>query len=244
VRRSGFQWVLPFVPTIVLLVGWLVQPFGRTGTILFFLGSLLSLGFGIACAHLLRNRMESVAAAERIRRISSIKRHDWMNHIQVLMGYLMMKKEDRLKAYMQKLVERAGHERNLSESRYAPLSASLLILDDRFKDWEIEWNVPKAIRFSEVAAEKKLFQLLETLFQFLEAKGEAEKGYGKLQISLVQNDPWVHVKINWQLDELPFRIAETDEKTLKNKLQRWQAKMETLSGRNGMEVACCLSRQE
>jgi hypothetical protein len=244
VRRSDFKFVLPFVPAMVLLAGWLVEPFGRTGAILFFLVSLLSLWFGIVYSHFQRSKLEAIHEAERIRRIYSIKRHDWMNHIQVLMGYLMMKKEDRLKMYMQKLVERAGHERNISECRYAPLSALLLILNDRFKDWEIEWNVPNPLRLSEIAAEKKLLQILETLFQFLETKGEAEKGYGKLWISLFQNDPLVQITINWDLEEIPFRISSLEETALKKKLQRWQAKMETLPERNGMEVACCLGRQE
>lgn len=56
----------------------------------------------------------------------SVKRHDWLNHIQVMMGYVSLNNQDRLQSYMKRIVDDAEQESYICQLGYAPLTSYLL----------------------------------------------------------------------------------------------------------------------
>jgi hypothetical protein len=135
----------PFSPTFIILMCWVFQPWEMIGSILFFLAALIALLGGIYFSHVKRTEQALVNEAERIKQILSRQRHDWMNHVQVLMGYQSMKKTERIQSYLQKLVHEATKERTISEIRYPPLAVALLTLSYRYQQWD--WNVKVESKF-------------------------------------------------------------------------------------------------
>src|SRR4051794_29440618 len=98
---------------ICALVLWLVQPWGWYGSLLFLILVLLLFGLGLWRIHTLLERNFSQGFKDWLSR----QRHDWMNHLQVMMGYVSLKKTDQLKQYLTRLSQRMIHERNLAELR-------------------------------------------------------------------------------------------------------------------------------
>lgn len=189
-KRGHLQLVLPYIPVIAVLIVWLLEPFGERGTLIFFLASLIALFGGSYYQYIQFKEQE----AEKAKELISLHRHDLMNHIQVLMGYLSMKKIDPMKTYIDQLVRKAQGERIVSEFRYAPLAVALLTLPHRFKSWQVDIQVEESIQFSHQAAEKKLLMIVDQVLPWLDQKLQKDQVLIKnLTIHLAPSDQGVRL---------------------------------------------------
>lgn len=63
------------------------------------------------------------------------QRHDWMNHIQVLLGYASLNKTDRITIYLRQLTEQLEMERKLAQVKHPLLALSLVTIQRRHPEW-------------------------------------------------------------------------------------------------------------
>lgn len=95
-----------------------------------YAGVFVVLGVGmLIVAVYLQQRWANYEAESRTNDlISSIsmKRHDWLNHIQVMMGYVSLNKQDRLQSYMKRIVDDAEQESYICHLGYPPLTSYLI----------------------------------------------------------------------------------------------------------------------
>ena len=189
--KRGFKISKPFVPLMLVMTGWLVHPFGKSGDVFFFLASWCALFGGI---FYLQN-LQKIQEAEQAKKIFSELRHEWMNHIQVLMGYLMMKREESIKDYLNRLVKQAQTERIISNLSYAPLAVSLLNIRHRLKEWELSLNVSERFRFESVEEEKKFLKIWQQLVAMIEKRRQQTDAYIEASFSLEKEENQVQVEI-------------------------------------------------
>ncbi len=65
---------------------------------------------------------------EEFLKILSVRRHDFLNHIQVISGYLQLNKIDRAKEYLVQMVDELTTESQLCNCRSAQVAVALLYL--------------------------------------------------------------------------------------------------------------------
>ncbi|SEN34579.1 Spo0B domain-containing protein [Lihuaxuella thermophila] len=236
-RQDFLHLVKPFGPTIVILVGWVFQPFEWMGAVLFFFAAMIALWGGIYFSHKKRTEQQMLREAERIRSILSRRRHDWMNHIQVLMGYQAMNKQERITAYLQKLVQKAADERMISEISYPPLAVALLTLDDRYLQWEIDVQVGKPL--PDPKDHERLLRMIEEVFPWLEKQTRDHPDWTHLRLSLRREEQHALVTIEISGDDsslIRSDISPHEWEELRNHIKKWNGECALLAGNKGIQI--------
>jgi hypothetical protein len=122
--------------------------------------------------------------AAKTKRLLSKIRHDLMNHVQVLMGYQMMKREDKISDYLDRLAEHAMEEREIAELQDEKLVVFLLTLSHSYPQWE--WKVEKLPTFIESPSKTNdpIVEWLSSCIQVLAKMGENKYNWQKVVLQL------------------------------------------------------------
>jgi hypothetical protein len=239
VRQDFLHLVKPFTPTIVILIGWVLQPFGFVGAVFFFFAAMIGLWGGIYFSHRKRTQEQLISEAERIRWILSRRRHDWMNHIQVLMGYQALNKQERIIPYLQKLVQEAANERMISEIRHPPLAVALLTLGDRYRQWEIDVKIGHSFQLPKPKDDERLLRIVEEVFPWLERQARNHPDWTHLQLGLCREEQYALLTIEMFSDDssliaLDFPPHEWGE--LRNHISKWNGECTFLPENKGIQI--------
>ncbi|MFC0212584.1 Spo0B domain-containing protein [Paenibacillus chartarius] len=118
---------------------------------------------------LLREQRETLHQ-EMVHTISHI-RHDWMNDMQILSGYIQLKKYDYLAPYMEKIRLKLHNESVLGKLGDPSLVAYLLTFRTECKDFELELEFPQEIHIGELpledgAVERTVKHVLESFRRY------------------------------------------------------------------------------
>lgn len=239
VGQGYMEIVKPFSPTIAILIGWLLQPFGMAGDILFFVVALFALWGGIYFSHKKRTEQARVREADRIKQILSRQRHDWMNHVQVLMGYDALQKYERFKPYLQTLVQNANHERMISEIRYSPLAVAFLTLSHRYRQWELEVEVDTSFQLPSQKDEQNMLHIVEEIFPWLEKQLQVETTDLQLEVHLSQTEEYANLTIEMveEMDSPADLSSDSHEwEQVRNHIKKWGGELSSLPDRNGISI--------
>lgn len=234
-----FSMIRSFVPTILIGIIWMFQPFGMIGNIICFICLSVVLWGGI---YFYRQRIKKQALlkeSDQIKWILSRQRHDWMNHIQVLMGYQTLGKSEKLTPYLQKLVEGLIQERNISEISYAPLAVYLLTLPHRFQNGNVEVIVPNGFQLPTHQDERRLLNILKVLFSWLEKQGGVESDWSfiELKFALVESQLYLFITIkNEEKDPLVLKIPPHEWEQLRNAMNKWNSDLQILKRDHGLQL--------
>lgn len=165
--QGYLKYVKPFLPTLIVIVGWFGQPFGKTVDILFFITAFLSLIGATLYAYKIGIAAQKQNEAVRIKQFLSHQRHDWMNDVQILLGYLTLGKYDRMQNYLDQQVQKANDERLITQLQYAPLAVSLIMLAQRYLQWSIKIKAENIAEYT-IQEEKKALAIIDYIFPWLE----------------------------------------------------------------------------
>ncbi|MEK8131364.1 Spo0B domain-containing protein [Paenibacillus filicis] len=86
----------------------------------------------------------------RMLRLFNHYRHDWMNDIQVLMGYVQLKKYDKLPAMMEKIKDKVQQESLISKLGIPSLILFLLNFQAEVKELQLDVRMNEEIRLHEL----------------------------------------------------------------------------------------------
>lgn len=78
------------------------------------------------------------------------QRHDFMNHMQVLLGYLKMEKYAACEEYIQLLVNQAARESIIDRLDYPKLTSFLLSFNAKYSEVELEVEISKPFSLHQV----------------------------------------------------------------------------------------------
>ncbi|TCS96489.1 Spo0B domain-containing protein [Hazenella coriacea] len=228
-----------FAPTILIGIVWVFQPFGMIGNMICFIGSIVSLWGGIYFYHQRIQKQALIEEADQIKWILSQQRHDWMNHIQVLMGYQTLGKSDKITPYLMKLVETSMQERNISEIGYAPLAVYLMTLPHRFQNGNIQVVVSSGFQLPNQQDEQRLLRILEVLFSWLEKQGEDQANWSlietKFEIDEQHLNLWITMKsVDHELLSWTFPPHEWEK--LRNDMNKWNGDLQISNQDHGLQI--------
>ncbi|SFJ41668.1 Spo0B domain-containing protein [Thermoflavimicrobium dichotomicum] len=226
-RLDLLKWRF-FLPAVVILSLWVFQPWGRMGSVCFLILSLLSIFLGVHYWQKEWQRIMVVSEAERIRELMSKQRHDWLNHIQVLMGYQMLKKPEQISRYLQKLMKEAERERQISRIRYAPLAVFLLTLGVKYKEWEWDVELADSMIVGDETDAVELLRLLECMVTWLKKQGEEYLDWTKIQLRMFSEKKTVSME--WKLLDddgniVPLDFPQTEWEEIQQKMRKQGAQV-------------------
>ncbi|WP_164491660.1 Spo0B domain-containing protein [Staphylospora marina] len=223
----------------------MAQPWGLAGAIPFFVASLVLLAVGIRSLQK-RWREESVEEeAARLKQFISRQRHDWMNHVQVLLGYLSLDKRDRIKEYLENLAEHAGKERMASECTYPPLAVTLTTL--QYREWQrqVQLALEAPLSFMKREDEIRLCRILERVIPWLEQTLKTETDPGPLRVTAVR-EPQAAVllmEVDGGTDPLHSLHTRSHEwGRLREDMKEFRGDIRLLTNGRGIEIRCPFSR--
>lgn len=87
---------------------------------------------------------------QRILRLFNHYRHDWMNDIQILMGYVQLKKYDKLSALMEKIKTKVQQESYVSKLGIPHLILHLLTFQAEVKELSLDIRLVEEVHLSEL----------------------------------------------------------------------------------------------
>lgn len=146
------------------------------GSVIFLLvaGGLLT--FGVRKIRSESRKQE----AEKIRDVLTMERHEWMNRMQILGGYMTLNQPDKSKAYLHTVIETAHRDRIITSIPYAPLAVYIYRLTHDFKNMAIA-----SADFSQLEdkwAQKLLYRLKKVFFWLKKQSYRGEENEGKIQM--------------------------------------------------------------
>lgn len=186
--------ILPFIPTLLILILWTHKSWETQGNMIYLILSLFCFLAGFFYLRYHVNQQFQLKKAELTKRLVRNQRHDWMNHVQVIMGYQMMKQSKKLNNYLQKLIQLSNQERKISELKYSPLAARLLTVNYDFPEWN--WKISLDPKFAlSVREEKKLFRFLQQFFSGFVEEVKKEKHWAEMILHFTYQDQVVLIEI-------------------------------------------------
>ncbi|GGE18699.1 hypothetical protein GCM10011571_20770 [Marinithermofilum abyssi] len=164
---------VPYIPVVagmVLLVGvsWEWKARLLIGGI-----SILSLYWGVRWDQKRFSQEAKIRESEKALRLLSLQRHDWMNHIQVFMGYISMGKQERIMPYLKRLTEGLHREREASHIPYPPLALLLSTIQQQVPEWHWQVHLESPDHISSPREGERIRCLISYLLDFI--KGQAQQ---------------------------------------------------------------------
>ncbi len=161
--------------------------------------------------------------AKRLKNLLARIRHDQMNHVQVLLGYQMLKKPEKISEYLDRLVIQANDERIITTITNDELVVFLLTLTHRFPQWN--WKIQKVESCFELPNKKsnQVVQWLTTYIQFLADIGKEKYDWQQVTLQLSGNKElaeisiWVH---DAKLSPVVIDVPSSEWLNLKNQLSK------------------------
>lgn len=165
-HKETQKWLITCCPTLVLLFFILVQLKDDQKLFTLTLSAIIVLILSVLyMSHRFREQ-NRIREAKKIKNLLVRMRHDWMNHVQVLMGYLTMNKVDHSKKYLQKMVHRAMRDRKIAEIEYPPLAMLLLTLEHQYSIWRCYISMGENLELSQ-KDQKDFYFILRIFFNWL-----------------------------------------------------------------------------
>lgn len=184
VQLKDWKQFYLLIPCMAAIFCWTFQPWGRIGNIIFCgITSIMVLSTFLINRHQIAKSLEK-KQAQLICEFASHKRHDLMNHVQVLMGYIAMDRLDLAQRYLESLAEMANLERKLSDFRMSELVAFFVTLPYTYKKWK--WKLHASGQLANVSEklQVRILSTLSLLFEKLSEMGANRYEWETIELSL------------------------------------------------------------
>ncbi|WNC16718.1 Spo0B C-terminal domain-containing protein [Brevibacillus brevis] len=151
------------------------------------------------------------------------QRHDWLNHVQVLLGYLHLNRTEQGEAHLKRIAEMAMQESMIARLNSSLLSVFFLTFNALNKEMLLDVEVCNQVDLTKVALdEQRLFQLVSEILCTVNDHVEVG-GYEppSMQLSLTEDVHGVHFRFDLAgqlratgLEELEKLIRKSEQSTV------------------------------
>ncbi len=185
----------------------------------FLLISILELGI-IIWLWLKNKNDTNLSDNENIVRLMKIYRHDWLNHIQVILGYVSMKKCEKIKEYIDRVYETVKQESDISNFKDKDLAAFLYLLPVHYPKLDIQLEVEENINETmKMANGKWILSYLKAFIDLLAFSQENQDQIYPLYLTITHNTHDIMVTIEYEGDvsSVIFKINQLGERLTEEK---------------------------
>ncbi len=218
-RAWNVQWIcgLLAVGSAVLLMGWNLAMIWR---ILIVMLLIVSLSTGIISHYRKRIADEKIrvhSAYQNALDVINHQRHDWMNELQLLYGYVRLKKFDKLPDCVETIKERMADESRISKLGSPELVVYLLKNRVSGLMMPLEVHLSETVELSRLALGTSQDQITELIERAVQVYRFAPKANGqavaplKLSISVEDNRLWIDFDYQGKLlrpDEVASQLQQ------------------------------------
>lgn len=194
-----FKRTVPPLAVAFFLVA--VQPWGGV------IGVLMGFGFLLGWSWWLRRlcrgweQMNQKENARSRLQLMSRQRHDSLNHIQVLMGYLSLNKPERISSYLEKIVNQWELERKVSQINDPVLACYLVTFIRDHAEWHWKMDLDEEAFPLPFKSSERIFKIVKGVIDRLEIYGNLEQLY--LGLSKKDENIIVELQPTWKSVQNP-----------------------------------------
>lgn len=156
----------------------------------------------------------------RVLRLFNHYRHDWMNDIQILMGYVQLKKYDKLLKMMEKIKDKVQQESLISKLGMPSLILYLFAFKSEVKELQLNIRINEEIHLQELPYPNEVAEgvmmLLEGFKQ--EALTQADSEVHALELTWSKQERTLSLHISYEGGYLPDRLQQLEQSLI----SRWQ----------------------
>lgn len=136
-------------------------------------------------------KVQHEAEREMMRAISHY-RHDWMNDLQVLMGYVTLKKYDKLASYLEKIKNKLSDESHIANIGNPSLSLLLMSYRLYSQNFELHVSLDKSVNLHTlpIRPERLVRVVKEGLQLFQEAAEPSSDEPNTLELTIVTTEEY------------------------------------------------------
>jgi sensor histidine kinase regulating citrate/malate metabolism len=136
----------------------------------------------------------------RLIRLFNHYRHDWMNEIQLLFGYVKLKKYDKLEDLMEKIKHKVQQESFISKLGHAELIVYLLSFQAEVKELLLEIEMEREIHLNELNLHlQDLHKLLTGLMEGFKSNSlHHTNGEHKLIVKLLEQTDSLRIEMEYE----------------------------------------------
>ncbi|MCR8629582.1 Spo0B domain-containing protein [Paenibacillus radicis (ex Xue et al. 2023)] len=136
----------------------------------------------------------------RLIRLFNHYRHDWMNEIQLLFGYVKLKKYDKLEDLMEKIKNKVQQESFISKLGNTELIVYLLSFQAEVKDLLLEIEMEREVHLNELPLDSQgLCRLLMGLIQVFKSSSVfKDDGLHSLVVKLIEKSDLLLIEMRYQ----------------------------------------------
>ncbi|KEQ22567.1 hypothetical protein ET33_21890 [Paenibacillus tyrfis] len=151
----------------------------------------------------------------RLIRLFNHYRHDWMNDIQILMGYVQLKKYDKLTPLMEKIKEKVRQESYVSKLGIPSLIVHLLTFQAEVKELRLEMALEQEIHLQELMQPQEAADAVMALLAcFREEAGDSRDEENVLELRLARMNDRLKLTARYEGKYAAQRL-QRKEKSLK-----------------------------
>lgn len=206
--RGWITGLVPLSSAALVMVLLAVQPWGwRVGISLGVCG-LLCLFYGVYSVYQSAKREARQHEAEKMLELIGQKRHDWMNHVQVILAYDAMKRRERIRPYLNRLARQALVERQMSEVNNPSLALALIQLSSHYPEWQWKVEIQSDFHLPLQSDGERMTALLQMVTRLLSS------------VSVIGGEPNMEIHLAMEEDR-PILLMFSGEKAWREYLSNW-----------------------
>lgn len=219
--RVNVSHIQPLIPAIFLFILGFFQPWGLIGDVICLTLALICFFIGLFNMKSRVSEYNRIKEAHAIQSMIRHQRHDWLNHIQVIMGYQTLNQSEKIADYLQKMMRTANEDRKITDIDFPPLSAKLLTINYDYPAWD--WQIIMDDRMSSVGIhnERKLFELLQFFLPWFIEQLKEEKAWVKVRFTLSLEEEVIHLALSCHAEEERETTHVMDTRVIE--LNQWAA---------------------
>lgn len=204
------EMIFPSLPVGTVLISWTIVTWESWVDLMYLSLALLSWFFGVFMIRYQHATKRETAQAEKLKKILSRIRHDWANHIQMMLFFLQMKKEEEHRKYLKKLAEDVNKEKHIGVFQSPLLATFLLTIGVEHTNWKWHVDISKDIRVS-LPEEEDLLQMIKCLADWLDQVGQGKYDWAQVQLTLSEEEQIVYVTLEvYDYDDKHIELPMSD----------------------------------
>lgn len=143
-------------------------------------------------------------------------RHDWMNDLQVLFGYVSLKKYDKLTPYLEKIKSKLSEESHIANIGHTSLSLLLMSYRLYSQDYELIVSMDGTSKLNQlpIRPDRLVQRVKEGLQLFQQASLPSAEEHNKLSLSIVTADEHI---------QLAYKYTGLVDDQISHALHEWRS---------------------
>ncbi|MGE5701828.1 MAG: Spo0B domain-containing protein [Clostridia bacterium] len=167
--------------------------------------------------------------AEWVLQLLNQQRHDWLNHVQVLMSYLKLGRPERAEEYLKRVTEMVNQEGMISRIQFPQLSVFLLSFNALHNELRLDVKLDGPVDFSTIDLDQdRVFQLISSLvFAVKEHVDPASSETASLRMSFSQRENALVIRFDLEGlftasgDAIVAKMVEQDNENTAALMAEW-----------------------